>query len=272
MKSVLTLFVFMTVLMSCTNKNYTKQVDDAYAVLDSSFVEFKAGNNEVAKKLSNEVLSVGLELEHDTLTGYALMNLCRTALREKDEIELNKYGDQLSKLASKTKDQSWEMYRAHMYAELARMNGDMDKAVELYNISLKISDSIGAKEMYAVEHFNMSMVEMSRGNLMEAKNLIKRYYDLMKEIYPESDDVHGLIPIANLLLHKNDLYGAAEVSIASRRLFKENDIVPDPADEEPLLRVEEKYKKELSQNVQDSLKVTAESLTVDSILTKYLKE
>ena len=272
MKSVSTLFVLVTVLMSCTNKNNSKQIDDAYAVLDSSYVMFKAGNNEVAKNLANDVLSIGQELENDTLTGDALVHLCRTSLRDEDEDALKNYSDLLLKLAKSTNDQTWEMIRAHMNAEMARMNGDLDKAMGLYDVSMNISKSIGSKGMYAAEHFNKSFVESLRGNMAEAQSLVKIYYEIRKEINPESDDFYGLIAIANLLFYKNDINGAAEVSMAARRLFKENNIIPDPADEEPLVRVEKKYKKELPQNVQDSLKFAAESLTVEAILSKYLKE
>lgn len=253
-------------------KTPQQRIDHAHALLESAATEFKAGNNDSAKDLANTALSVGLELEDDTLTGYALMNLCRTALREKDEPALDGYRALLSRLATETNDQKWEMVIAHMYAELARMNGDLEEAAQLYAASMSISESIGSKGWYAAEHFNMSIVETSRGNFVEAQDLINRYYELMKELRPETDDVPGLIPIANLLLHKDDIRGAAEVAIAARRLFEENNLVPDPADEEPLRNVEDKYRLVLAQNAQDQVEAAAASLTVASILSRYLKE
>ncbi|WP_297690909.1 hypothetical protein [uncultured Eudoraea sp.] len=271
MKSVLS-FLFLIILLSCSNKDLNAKINNAYSILDSSYVEFRAGNNDIAKTLANNALSVGLELENDTLTGDALMSLCRTALRDRDNSALENYSDQLIELATKSNDRTWEMVRAHMNAEMARMNNDLERAAELYDVSLRISDSIGSKGMYAAEHFNKSFVEAARGNIAEAHNLVKRYYQIRKEIDPESEDVYGLIAVSNLLFHKNDLHGAAEVSMAARRLFKEQNIVPDPADEKPLKKVEEDYKTTLLQETQDSLKISSATMTVDSIIRKYLKD
>ncbi|MDJ0664922.1 MAG: hypothetical protein QNJ75_10195 [Acidimicrobiia bacterium] len=251
-------------------KTPQERIDHANSLLDRAAAEFKAGNNDAAKDLANTALAVGLELEDEALTGYALMNLCRTALRDRDRTALGEYREHLSRLAAETGDQKWEMVVAHMYAELARMNGDLEEAARLYATSMGISESIGSKGWYAAEHFNMSIVETSRGNFVEARDLIRGYYDLTNELYPETDDVPGLIPIANLLLHMDDIRGAAEVAIAARRLLKENDLVPDPADEEPLRNVEDKYRLVLDQDAQDEVEVAAASLTVASILSTYL--
>ena len=248
------------------------RIDRAHALLDNAAAEFKAGNNDTTKDLANAALAIGLDLGDESLTGYALMNLCRTALRDRDEAALGGYSEALSRLATETNDQRWDMVVAHMNAELARMNNDLDTAAQLYATSMSISDSIGSTKWYAAEHFNMSIVETLRGNLVEAQDLIKKYYALMKELHPETDDVPGLIPIANLLLHRNDLKGAAEVAIAARRLFQENNIVPDPADEEPLRRVEQAYRLVLAHDAQDQAEATASSLTVESIQSRYLNE
>ena len=271
MKSVIPIFL-LVFLLSCGNEKTRIKIDDAYAALDSSYVEFRAGTNEIAKNLAKEAFSVGLELENDSLTGDALMSLCRTALRDRDEITLKDYSDQLTKLANKSKDDTWEMVSAHMNAEMARMNHNWEKASRLYDKSLTISDSLGYRGMYAAEHFNKSFVEAARGNITEAQLLTKKYFDIRRETNPESDDAYGLIAVANLLYHKNDIQGSAEVSLAARRLFNERNIIPDPADEEPLLKVEEHYKMKLDPKVQDSLKESAAMLTVDSILNKYLEE
>ena len=249
--------------IACANPKPTELAINAASSTD-------AGNNDTAKDLANRALLVGLELEDDALTGQALLNLCRTALRKKDKPALDGYRAQLSRLAADTNDQKWEMVIAHMYAELARMDGDLEEAARLYAASMGISESIGSKGWYAAEHFNMAIVETSRGNFVEAENLIKGYYALTNELYPETDDVPGLIPIANLLLHKADIRGAAEVAVAARRLLQENNLVPDPADEEPLLKVEREYQRVFAQDAQDQIEEAAASLTVASILSRYL--
>ncbi len=263
--------MLLTLFISCVNESDGKRIEEAYIVLEHSIKAFKAGQNKRAKELSKKALSVGVDMKNDSLMGYALMNLCRTALREKNEVELKVYGDQLTDLAQQKNAEIWEMYRVHMYAEWARMNGDLDEAAELYHTSMNISESIGKKVTYAVEHFNLAMVEIARGDLTKGKNLIRKYYALMKKIYPNEEDVHGLIPIAELLLHSDNLIGAAEVAMTARRMFKEYNIVPDPADEKPLERIEEKYKMELSRKTRDSLRLASEALTEQSILNRYLE-
>jgi tetratricopeptide (TPR) repeat protein len=253
------------------NNNVKTQIDDAYSLLDSSYVEFRAGNNDIAKSIANDALSVGIKLENDSLTGDALTSLCRTALRDHDSAELNKYSNQLRELSKKTNDETWLMIHSHMNAEMARMNGDLDKASELYDISLRISKSIGSMNMYWADHFNKSFIEVARGNISESYDLVKKYYEIQKEIDPENDDAYGLIAIANILLHQGDLVGAAEVSLVARRLFKEQNIIPDPADEKPLYIVEEVFENNLSPVVKDSLTNAAMNLSVKSILDKYLK-
>lgn len=64
---------------------------------------------------------------------------------------------------------------------------------------------------------------------------------------------------------------AYEVTQVTRRLFKEQNIFPEPPDEKPLIMVEAKVKKEINQKKLDEISKKSTSETVSSLLEKYLK-
>ena len=65
--------------------------------------------------------------------------------------------------------------------------------------------------------------------------------------------------------------GAHEVAVVTRRLFKEQNIFPEPPDEKPLIAVEQKVKEELDAVTRRKIIKTSDSLSVSDLLEKYLK-
>ncbi len=255
---------------SCESKDKAVVAQEGYKALDSAYVEFRAGNNKTSKNISLDVLANARELSNDSLAGRALMSLCRTALRDRDTTALSDYSEQLTELTEKTGQEMWMMIRAHMNAEMNRMQSNLGEAAALYDESMAIAKSLGYKGMYAAEHFNKSFIAVEQGEFGEAAILIKGYFDIRKEINPDKDDAYGLIALVNYLAKKDDLNGAATVAYTARRLFQEENIVPDPADEAPMAAAESKIQKELPQIVRDSIQAHSSGLSVSLLLEQYL--
>ena len=162
------------------------------------------------------------------------------------------------------------MYRAHMNAEMWRLIGDMDKAEAYYNESMEISFETGAIGMYTIDHFNKSFVSIAKGDFETAKQLIAKYYALRLEADPKSEDAYGLIALAYWLEQQGNYEGAHDVATVTRRLFKEQNLFPEPPDEKPLLEVEEKVETMVSEEKRAEIEMNSATSSVTSLLEKYL--
>jgi tetratricopeptide (TPR) repeat protein len=163
------------------------------------------------------------------------------------------------------------MYQAHMNAEMWRLIGNMDRAEAYYNESMKISFETGSRGMYTIDHFNKSFVSIAKGDFESARQLIKKYYQLRKEDNPESEDAYGLIALAYLLEQEGNYKGAHEVAELTRKLFKEQNLFPEPPDEKPLLMVELKVKEMLEPSSLEDISKMAAAESASDVLKKYLE-
>ena len=240
-------------------------------MLSQAYQLFKEGDDEGSIQLANTVLKIGKETKNDTLIGKALTSLCRNAQRKLDTARLRELSDQLVDLATSSGDQKWLMYRAHMNAEMWRLIGNMNRAEAFYNESMKISFETGSMGMYTIDHFNKSFVSTAKGDFETTKELIKKYYQLRAEANKDPEDAYGLIALAYLLEQQKNYEEAHEIATVTRRLFKEQNLFPEPPDEKPLLLVEAKAKEMLNQETLDEISSNSESQTVSSLLEKYLK-
>ncbi|MCK5846443.1 MAG: hypothetical protein KAG84_03320 [Bacteroidales bacterium] len=240
-------------------------------MLYQAYQLFKEGNDSESIKLANRVLEIGRETNNDTLIGKALTSLCRNSQRKLDTIRLAELSAELEDLAASSGNQIWLMYRAHMNAEMWRLIGNMDRAEGFYNESMRISFETGSLGMYTIDHFNKSFVSIAKGDFETASKLIKKYYQLRKEENREFEDAYGLIALAYLLEQQENYRGAHEVATVTRRLFKEQNLFPEPPDEKPLLMVELKVKQMLQPSVLEEISDNSVSESVSDMLDKYLK-
>lgn len=238
--------------------------------LNQAYQLFKEGNDEASIQLANEVLEIGRATKNETLIGNALTSLCRNSQRILDTTRLTELSDELVELAASSGNQKWLMYRAHMNAEMWRLIGNMDRAEGFYNESMKISFEIGSMGMYTIDHFNKSFVSIAKGDFKTARELIKKYYELRSKEGEEPKDAYGLIALAYLLEQEKNYEGAHEVATVTRRLFKEQNLFPEPPDEKPLLMVEEKIKEVLGETMLKEISSASSSESVSTLLEKYL--
>jgi len=277
MKKVIYLNLILAVsFITACNLNSEKESEELLIektpreMLNQAYQLFKEGNDVESIKLANKVLEIGRETNNDTLIGNALTSLCRNSQRKLDTTRLAELSDQLMDLAASSGNQKWLMYRAHMNAEMWRLIGNMDRAEGFYEESMKISFETGSLGMYTIDHFNKSFVSTAKGDFKSANDLIKKYYQLRKEEHNKTEDAYGLIALAYLLEQKENYAGAHEVAEVTRRLFKEQNLFPEPPDEKPLIMVEAKVKKMLNQSELKEISAGSTSESVSSLLAKYL--
>ena len=275
-----TIFTFIILLFfGCkgsdqSEKNIEKDLiyseDSPNKMLSNAYKLFQQGNDKESIELANKVLEIGKKTNNDTLVGKALTSLCRNSQRKLDTIRLEELSEELINLSNSSGDKQWVMYQAHMNAEMWRLIGNMDKAESYYTQSMEISNEIGAKGMYMIDHFNKSFVATSKGDFNSARDLIKKYYELRKQMKRNPEDAYGLIALAYLLEKEGNYEGAIEVSTVIRRLFKEQNVFPEPPDEKPLLFVEKSTDKKVDKISRDEIIERSYNESVNSLLNKYL--
>ena len=277
---ILLLLIVTTSIISSDSKPESNSVGDKKAQssekppkekLTQAYQLFKEGKDKESVALAEEVLEIGKKTNNDTLVGRALTSLCRNAQRTLDTARLKELSKGLKELAESSGNKKWLMYRAHQNAEMWRLVGNMDRAEQFYIESMELSFETGSMGMYTIDHFNKSFVSTAKGDFDEANKLINKYYELRYETDSVYEDAYGLIALSYLLEQRKNYPGAHEVATVTRRLFKEQNLFPEPPDEKPLLMVEAKVKKELDSVTLKEISTKSTSETVASLLEKYLK-
>ena len=70
---------------------------------------------------------------------------------------------------------------------------------------------------------------------------------------------------------KKQYAAAHEVAVVTRRLFKEQNLFPEPPDEQPLLLVEQKVHQMLTTEELKRIRTNAATTSVTDLLQRYLK-
>lgn len=275
----LILVMAMIAIMGCDpqpDKSEAKKTEEQVIevtpreMLTQAYQLFKEGDDEQSVQLANRVLEIGRETKNDTLIGKALTSLCRNSQRNLDTNRLAELSAELIELAATSGDQKWLMYQAHMNAEMWRLIGNMDRAEGFYNESMRISLETGSMGMFTIDNFNKSFVSIAKGDFETAKALLNKYYQLRNE-QGKLDDAYGLIALAYYLEQQDNYEGAHEVAEVTRRLFKEQNLFPEPPDEKPLLKVEQEVKLNLDATTLKEISQNSVSTSVTNLLEKYLK-
>jgi hypothetical protein len=241
-------------------------------LLRQAYQLFKEGDDAASIELANTVLEIGRETKNDTLVGRALTSLCRNAQRKLDTTRLAELSLELSNLAATSGNPQWLMYRAHMNAEMWRLIGNMDRAEDYYNESMRISYETGAMGMYTIDHFNKSFVSIAKADFETANQLITKYYALRKKAdSTAAEDAYSLIALAYLLEKQGNYTGAHDVATVTRRLFKEQNLFPEPPDEKPLIAVEDKVSEVLDSATLAEIRIRSQTQSVSGLLAKYLE-
>ncbi len=243
---------------------------DGQALVDAAYKHFRAGEAVRSKQLAHKALAIGRAAGDASVTGGALAGFCRLALRAKDEHALASCSSELTALAQDSADQKWEVYSIHMRAEFARMDNDLATADTLYLRSLELSQSIGLTGMVAAENFNRSFVSVARGELESATQQVREFFRVSATRNDGEPDPYGLIALTNLLVAREQLQAAAEVSFAAQRIFAEKSIVPDPADARPLEAAREVIAQRLTPAELQQARSNSAEMTTPHLIESYL--
>lgn len=231
---------------------------------------FRAGENERSRQLNQELLGLACESDDDELLGRALTGLCRCALRDQDRGEIERLSEALRSVADRTGDANWNIVAIHMTAESARILGELELAASLYLESQRLSELAGHRGLVATEAFNLCMLELSRGRLQEAGELLRRHFAIRSELDEHDPDPYGLIGMAALLTEEARFHEAAVTAFACRRLLASRGSIPDPADERPLASAERTCRETLSDEAWQSAREAAASLScADVVKLRY---
>lgn len=212
--------------------------DLANELYERGLAAFRAGRNEESRRLNEAALEAARDAHDRDLEGQALAGLCRCALRDRDFSQLELLEKELQRIAETRGAKRWTTVATHMRAEMARMEGDLDRAAALYSESMLASEEAGNVPMVAAEAFNLTLLEVARGRPVHARAHLRRHLDLQRALPHDDPDPYGLIAVAALLALEGAHRRAAVVAAACRRLLRERDVVPDPADEASLAQAE----------------------------------
>lgn len=244
-----------------------ERADELY---EQGLTAFRKGDNKHCIELTTASLDIGRDLGDDAVIGQALLGLCRAALRDRDEHRLDTLCSELADIADRTDDAWWRVVIAHLNAELARMNGDLTRAEELYDESMQLSESIGRDSMVATECFNKSFIAVEEGDMRTARDLLQRHFETRGVLDDDDINPYGLIAVATLLRAEGRVEDAAAVASACHRLLAEADIVPDPADKEPLRAVEEHCQTELSDEAYAEAEIRFDTATCRALAARFV--
>ena len=260
----------LVVLTCCALPAAAESSADGYQLLDRSYADFRAGNSEDSRLAAEQALSIGLSNADTDIVGGALTALCRLALRDNDASAIDKLTTELRSIAISSGNPKWHVYGTHMRAELARMNGRLDEADDLYRESLELATQIGLVGMVAAENFNRSFISVAKGDLDQARAQINEHFRVSASGNNGSPGAYGLIALANLLAARDELEQAAVVVFATQRIFYEQGIVPDPADAAPLQKTESIVSERLSKEALANAQTLAGTVSVQDLIDTYL--
>jgi len=190
---------------------------------------FKSGDAERSRLFNTESLALARDVGDPAATVRALAGLMRLGLRDREFGEVERIARECDAIADAAGDSSLRRTPMHMRAEAARMEGDLDRARELYDASIRLNRELGNEAMVAVELANKSWVEIGSGRLDEAETLLHTSLESST-----GDDQYGtafcLLGIARVELERGRERGA-EILGAAEAMLEQAGLVWDPAEQ-----------------------------------------
>jgi tetratricopeptide (TPR) repeat protein len=202
----------------------------AQALRGAGTLAFRQGDNDAAEKLFGESLRVAREYGDDALVATGLVDLARVALRLGDFATVRERAEEARSHARAHGDQLGERSAVHLFAAASRMEGELDRARELYLESMRMAEAAGSQRGVAGERHNLGYVELAAGNVGAAR----AHFRASLEWVAENRDLY-LLPYcladaAVVARIDGDEERAARLLGAADALFESTGAVPDPDD------------------------------------------
>ena len=190
-------------------------------------IAFRQGDLEAADRAFTERYEL-VEARADVADACA--DMARVALRRGDFAEVRRWAEKGYEAAEPLDDPGAIRICLHMRAAADRMEGNFDRARELYLRSIELNEQLGNAVNIAGENHNLVHVELRSGNREEAG----RRFALASEWIFANENAYlrpyVFLDAGVLALHDGDDERACRLVAYARRIFEETDSIPDPDD------------------------------------------
>jgi tetratricopeptide (TPR) repeat protein len=202
-------------------------VDRARELAEQGYDAFKAGDADGSRDLNERSLELAREAGDAEATARALAGLMRLGLRAHDFGEVERLAAECDDVARRAGRPKLRRMPLHVRAEAARMQGELDRAAELYDASIALNEELGNEAMVAVERGNKAWVEIAVGHLDEAERLLRASREATNDDYGFAFCLLGL---ARVELERGRERGA-EMLGAAEGILERAGLVWDPAEQ-----------------------------------------
>lgn len=200
----------------------------AHELYDDGMAAFRRGDQEESRRLNEEVLRLGEEHGDDESVVRGLIGLSRIAFRESDHATLRALCARAMPLWERLEDRSVVTNPIHMLAESARLQGDLDRARDLYKESIEASRQAGDDRFEAVEYLNSAFLELQAGNVDAARARVQSSIEARSP--EEGDAPYVLLALGAIAARKADGNIAAQLLAKAEAMLLERGEVFDPGD------------------------------------------
>jgi len=157
------------------------------ALYGDGLFAYWTGDPDGARARNEEAFALARKLQDPEALLFAQLGLSRVAFEDGDAARAAELAGAAYALAP---DEPTRQATLHMRAQAARLAGDFDTAAALFEESLALNQRIGDASMLPVEHHNLALVEIRRGNA----NAAERH---LAELPPQEDEyVRALLRVA----------------------------------------------------------------------------
>jgi MalT-like TPR region len=238
----------------------------ARALNANSGLAFRLGDNEAARRLAEEALAIGRDLDDQAVIIDSLTRLARVGLRDQNPGRTAALSREAMALAEQLGNNALILMPLHCLAEATRMAGDHAGARELYRQSLDLNRQRGDQLVVAVETCNLAAVELHFGNLEGASRLWRESLSLahrMNNWYLFPYPVAGLGEVAAA---QGNWERAAQLLGAAHGRFQASGAAIDPADVPAYDQAADAARRHLDATAFDQAWKRGEGMDVDQIV------
>jgi tetratricopeptide (TPR) repeat protein len=157
-------------------------------------------------------------------------DMARVALRRGDFAQVRQWAERRYQAAEPLDDPAAIRICLHMRAAADRMEGNLDRARELYLRSIELNEQLGNEVNVAGENHNLVHVELRSGNRDEAR---RRFAAASEWIFAHDNEYmrpYVFLDAGVLALQDGDDERACRLVACADRIFRDTDAIPDPDD------------------------------------------
>lgn len=197
----------------------------------AGMLAFRSGDESVARNNFEESLRLARQLGDKTQTASTLLGLGRlVALRQGDYMAGHRLFEESLMLARELGERRAEGEAIHCLAALARLEGDVKKAVGLYQASLSLRRELGDKGGVAMEQLNLGFMTLHQG---DADGASKLFAESLRSSHERGDKYvmpADLVGLAGVAVRSGDAVRASRLLGAADFVLEGAGLILDPDD------------------------------------------